>query len=187
MLRRMIGRTMTAKTELHAAESLQGAHRRPAPLSAELLIRRGRAEKPSRPIHAPLFLIGADEDSDLVLGDPQFPGSYAYIFQRGSQLTLRWLGEGPELTVNGQKFIDGKLVDGDRIRCGPYEFQLAVASGGGSKELRRSLQTIVGNADASEEAAREAAAHLISQVKQNLFGDQYVEETVPSQWRRATA
>ncbi|MCC9605279.1 FHA domain-containing protein [Blastopirellula sp. JC732] len=178
---------MTAKHELHAAESLQGAHRRPTRLSAELLIRRGRAEKPSRPINAPLFLIGSDADCDLVLGDPQFPGSYAYIFHRGSQLTFRWLGEGPELTVNGEAFSDGKLVNGDRIRCGPYEFQLAVTSGGGAKDKKRSLQQIIGHAQATEETAREAVENLISQVKRNLFGDHDVEEAIPSNWRRATA
>ncbi|UUO08138.1 FHA domain-containing protein [Blastopirellula sp. J2-11] len=178
---------MTAKYELHAAHALQGAHRRPARLQAELLIRRGRAEKPSRPITPPLFLIGSGNDCDLVLGDPQFPDSYAYIYHRGSQLTLRWFGEGPELTVNGEPFTDGKLADGDRVRCGPYEFQLAVTSGGGAKENRRTLQQIIGNAKATEETAREAVENLISQVKQNLFGDQFVEEVISSHWRRATA
>ncbi|WP_186767491.1 FHA domain-containing protein [Blastopirellula retiformator] len=183
----MIGRNMTAKHELHAAQSPQGAHRRPAPLSAELLIRRGRADRPSRPLDGPLFLIGSDAECDLVLGDPQFPGSYAYIFNRGSQLTLRWLGEGPELTVNGETFESGKLVDGDRIRCGPYEFQLAVTSGGGAKDNRGSLQQTIGNAQATEETAREAVKDLISQVKRNLFGGPNVTEETSSSWRRATA
>ncbi|MFI4877128.1 MAG: FHA domain-containing protein [Blastopirellula sp. JB062] len=178
---------MTATYEIHSANPLQGDHRRSAPLRAELHIRRGRAQKSSRLITAPLFLIGSGNDCDLVLGDPQFPEAYAYVYHRGSQLTLRWLDEGPELTVNGEHFTRGAVADGDRIRCGPYEFQVAVAGGGGAKEKQRSLQQIVGKSTATEESAREEVEMLLAEVKRNLFGDQFAEEDIPSHWRRASA
>jgi predicted component of type VI protein secretion system len=92
----------------------------------ELQVLRGRTRFKSRPVTAPVYLIGAAPDCDLVLGDPQFPEVYAYLRRTEEGVTLRRLENGPELTVNGQLVKRCSLSDGDRIRTGPYEFLVHV-------------------------------------------------------------
>lgn len=95
----------------------------------ELEILRGRSRNKRRVIEVPAYLIGSAHDCDLVLGDPQFPEVYAYLRQTERGLMLRQIGVGPELTVNGAPMTRGKLHDGDRIRTGPYEFQIHIETG----------------------------------------------------------
>ena len=92
------------------------------PDRAYLEITRGTAKRPMRSIREPVYLIGRSHDCDLVLGDAQFGDVHAYLFRNGDQLRLRWLGAGPEVTVNGQKASSTLLHDEDRIRTGPFEF-----------------------------------------------------------------
>ena len=75
-----------------------------------------------RPVRGPVFLIGRSHDCDLVLGDAQFGDVHAYLFREGERLRLRWLGGGPEVTVNGEYTASTILHDEDRIRTGPFEF-----------------------------------------------------------------
>src|SRR5262245_27388819 len=91
----------------------------------ELEITRGRARRRIRPIDGLAFLIGAAEDNDLVLADPQFPESHSYLLRSPLGLTLCWLGEGPEITVDAAPVLSTALVpDGARLRTGPYEFRV---------------------------------------------------------------
>jgi pSer/pThr/pTyr-binding forkhead associated (FHA) protein len=91
-----------------------------------LEIRRGKARNLVRDVSGPVYLIGRARDCDLVLGDEQFPEAYAYVFISDSAVTLRRLGEGPDLTVNGRVVRNVQLHDGDRIRTGPFEFHVRI-------------------------------------------------------------
>jgi hypothetical protein len=94
----------------------------------ELEITRGRARQRVRPIDGLAFLVGAADDNDLVLADPQFPDSHSYLLRSPLGLTLCWLGEGPEITVNGAPVLSTALVPADaRLRTGPYEFRIRLA------------------------------------------------------------
>jgi hypothetical protein len=99
--------------------------RRSALPRVELEISRGRAKQLVRPIDGLVYLIGAAEDNDLVLADPQFPDSHSYLLRSPLGLTLCWLGEGPEVTVDGVPTLGTSLVpDGSRLRTGPFEFRI---------------------------------------------------------------
>jgi hypothetical protein len=87
-----------------------------------LEIRRGRARNLVRHVTSAVYLIGSARDCDLVLGDAQFPQAFAYLFVNPSGVTIRRLGTGPVLTVNGQAIEATRVEDGDRIRTGPFEF-----------------------------------------------------------------
>lgn len=94
--------------------------------TVKLVIERGEARNRVREIKGPLFLIGANEDADLVLGDAQFAEYHAYICLRGNEVTLRHLGNAPEVTINGRIVRWGELCDGDRLRMGPYQFRISI-------------------------------------------------------------
>lgn len=100
--------------------------RRPAVLPrAELEIARGRARNVVRSIDGLAYLIGAADDNDLVLADEQFPDSHSYLLRSPLGLTLCWLGEGPEITIDGTPVLSAASVpDGARLRTGPYEFRI---------------------------------------------------------------
>jgi hypothetical protein len=89
-----------------------------------LEIRRGTARRRLRPVPGPVFLIGGSSQCDLVLADPQFPEMHAYLLVSDHGVTLRHLGLAPEITVNGRAVEAAELLDGDRLRTGPYEFRL---------------------------------------------------------------
>jgi hypothetical protein len=91
-----------------------------------LEIRRGSARRRLRPVPGPVFLIGASAECDLVLADPQFPETHAYLLVSDQGVSLRHLGIGPEITVNGRAVEAVELLDGDRLRTGPYEFRMHV-------------------------------------------------------------
>ena len=94
----------------------------------ELEIVRGRARNKRRPVAGKAYLIGAAEDCDLVLGDPQFPQVAAYVLRGPQGVSIRWLGVGPELTINGQVATESTVVaDQDLVRMGPYEFRFHIA------------------------------------------------------------
>lgn len=90
---------------------------------ASLFISRGMSTQRERLIESPMFMIGSGQECDLILGDEQFPELYAYILQGSDGFRVRSLATEPVLTVNGEDAFVAKLEDGDRIRCGPYEFR----------------------------------------------------------------
>jgi hypothetical protein len=110
------------RPQLATVETAEG-RRNPLVL---LEIRRGTARRRLRPVRGPVFLIGASAECDLVLADRQFPETHAYLLVSEEGVSLRHLGVGPEITVNGRSVEAAELLDGDRLRTGPYEFRLHV-------------------------------------------------------------
>lgn len=109
----------------HGPHGLSQPHRPAVLPRVELEITRGRARRRIRPIDGLAYLIGAADDNDLVLADPQFPDSHSYLLRSPLGLTLCWLGEGPEITVDAEPVLSTALVpDGARLRTGPYEFRV---------------------------------------------------------------
>lgn len=92
-----------------------------------LEIRRGRAKNCSRPISEPVFLVGSNDDCDMVLGDRQFPPIHFYVIRDGNRVVLRKIGLSPDVSINGEPTTSTALEDGDRIRTGPYEFIVRAA------------------------------------------------------------
>jgi len=105
-----------------------------------LEITRGRVRQRIRPVHAAVFLIGTDQDSDLVIGDAAFSGTYAYLLVQNGQVTVRRVGAGPELLVNGQRLDAGDVEAGDLLTFGPFELVLHIQpSPERSAELARAV------------------------------------------------
>ena len=113
---------MVRLLKIHSQSQHHQPHAATLPDRAYLEITRGTAKRPMRSVREPVYLIGRSHDCDLVLGDAQFGDVPAYLFPNGDQLSLRWLGDGPEVTVNGEKSMSTVLHDEDRIRTGPFEF-----------------------------------------------------------------
>ena len=98
-----------------------------------LEITRGRVQQRIRHVKSRVFLIGSANDCDLVLGDLQFPEAYAYLFVNGSEVTIRRLGAGPELAVNGERIESSELFRGDRVAFGPFEFEVRIDEPAGGR------------------------------------------------------
>lgn len=111
----------------HGSQSAGRPHVAPRLPSVSLEITRGRARNSIRQIEGLAYLIGSAEDNDLVLADSQFPDSHSYLLRSPLGLTLCWLGDGPEITVDAIPVLSSALVpDGARLRTGPYEFRVRV-------------------------------------------------------------
>jgi hypothetical protein len=106
--------------------SPSGLHGLPAQPRVSLEITRGRVKQRLRAVGSPVFLIGAANDCDLVLGDLSFPEAYAYLFVEGSEVTIRRLGTGPELIVAGESVETAELFHGDKLAFGPFELQVLI-------------------------------------------------------------
>jgi hypothetical protein len=99
----------------------------PPPGSAVWLeITRGRVRQPIRTVRGPVYLIGTASDCDLVLGDTAFPEAYAYLLVHDDNVTIRRVGDGPELLVNGEPFEMAELVAGDLLAFGSFELALQI-------------------------------------------------------------
>jgi pSer/pThr/pTyr-binding forkhead associated (FHA) protein len=109
-----------------ARQSQQGPHYLSQLPQVGLEIVRGKASRRIREVNPPVFLVGAAEDCDLVLGDLRFPEAYAYLYVTIRGVSVRHLGEGPELYVNGELTESALLADGDILELGAYEFQLHI-------------------------------------------------------------
>ena len=93
-----------------------------------LEIRKGRAKHLKRTVIEPVFVVGANRQCDMVLGDNQFGPIHFYILKRDGRTTIRKIGYQPEISVNGSTVDNSVDVeDGDRIRTGPFEFVVKAA------------------------------------------------------------
>ncbi len=93
-----------------------------------LEIKRGQAKHRRRIITEPVFLVGASDCCDMVLGDQQFPSIHFYMLYRHGRTIIRPTTSHPELTLNGRpQHRAVSVAPGDRIRTGPYEFVLKAA------------------------------------------------------------
>ena len=106
----------------HNSEDSLGQH----DVRVRLTIQKGRAKNLIRDVDGPVFTVGTDHTCDMVLGDPQFPDVHSYVCIRDKIVSLRHLGQGPTVTVNGREVRWGELRDGDRIRTGSYEFRVSI-------------------------------------------------------------
>ena len=92
-----------------------------------LEIRRGRARNRARTVCEPIFVVGGNNQCDMVLGDCQFGPIHFYLLNRDGRTTIRTVATEPAISVNGELTTSGALQDGDRIRTGPYEFVVKAA------------------------------------------------------------
>jgi hypothetical protein len=92
----------------------------------ELEIMRGRARNRIRRIDVPVYLIGSAADCDLVLADSGFPDVHTYLYVTKEGVSVRRLGEGPELAVDGQVMQASTIRNGQRLQLGSYEFTVHV-------------------------------------------------------------
>lgn len=107
-------------------------------IAVDLTIHRGRAQRLVRAVQGPVFTIGTAQTCDMVLGDVQFPDVHSYVCIRTGVVSMRYLGEGPAVTVNGREVRWGELRDGDRIRTGPFEFRIGIRYLASDKSTRAS-------------------------------------------------
>jgi hypothetical protein len=137
-----------------------------------LEIVRGRARNLVRLVNVPVFLIGSSSDSDLVLGDLQFPETYAYVFVRAEGVSIRYLGEGPALAVNGAPAAATELSDGDKLTFGTYEFLVRVQQpeqlGDGSSRRRSRLRTLRASETHIDDEGADEVFALLQQVRSRL-------------------
>jgi pSer/pThr/pTyr-binding forkhead associated (FHA) protein len=157
----------------------------------ELEILRGRARNKIRRVEVPVFLIGSAHDCDLVLADPAFPEVHTYLYVNSGGVSVRRLGGGPELAVDGREVQSSAIVDGQTLRIGTYEF--AVRINRPSKNDRHEDGTATGDT-ASQLTDREREGislvrallhdvHTVLRVESNL--KLYVEQDLP--WQAITA
>jgi len=101
-------------------------HRESPPPVVSLEITRGRVRQRKRNVAGAVFLIGGSPDCDLVVGEARFPQSYAYLFVKGGKITIRWLGDGPEMSVSQEIVETAELADGDTVAFGPFELRVSI-------------------------------------------------------------
>lgn len=123
--------------ELDPPQTLRGPHFRQGLPHVALEILRGSARHKLRQVRTPVFLIGAAADCDLVLGDPLFPAVHTYLYVRTDGVSLRYLGEGPDLCVNGRRIESTPVGHGDLLQLGSYEFRLHVHGSTGTDDDER--------------------------------------------------
>lgn len=92
----------------------------------QLEILRGRANRKVRRIDVPVYLIGSAPDCDLVLADTAFPEVHTYVYVTKQGVSVRRLGDGPELKVNGEAVQSATLNNGERVQLGSFEFTVRV-------------------------------------------------------------
>ena len=113
---------MNWKSRQTEPKILPGPHFRSSLPVVELEIVQGKARSLTRQVQGPVYLIGTAADCDLVLGDLQFPEVFAYLFLTERGVSVRRLGTGPVLTVNGRLVQSTPLFDGDVLSTGRYQF-----------------------------------------------------------------
>ena len=139
---------------------------------AWLEIRRGAARHRLRPISGPVYLIGRSEDCDLVLADSRFPDVHAYLLLDEERVLLRYLGHGPEITVDGRPVEAVELLHGDRLRTGPYEFRLHLGEGPGpsGKSAEREKRAATGRLRVASPPPLEIVRALLADVRARFAG-----------------
>lgn len=115
--------------------------------NVQLIVRRGETRRRVRPVRGPVFTMGTADECDLLLGDQQFAELHCYLCVRDGRVTLRQVSSAPLITVNGRELRWGELVDGDRIRTGPYEFQLQLCQSPMTDGVNRSDSDLANHND----------------------------------------
>lgn len=149
---------------------------------AELIVQNGRLKGTSRPLAAPLTLIGRAAGCEMRLNVEGVGALHCALAHGVDGICLRLLPGGGVTLVNGAPAVDGPLADGDVLTVGPFQFRLHVrgtyAAAAAARveaareELRRDLE-------AEKDALRIQAAAVVAQ--QVALG----EEETRLQQRRA--
>ncbi len=92
----------------------------------ELEIQRGRANNKIRRIDVPVFLIGSAHDCDLVLADRAIPEAHTYLYITSRGVSVRRIGEGPQLAIDGREVEQAAIHNGQTLQIGRYEFTLRI-------------------------------------------------------------
>jgi hypothetical protein len=93
----------------------------------ELEIVRGQAHRRRRPVMGPVFLLGSSSECDLVLSAAQFAEVYACLVVSPRGVTVRQVGTGPAILINGSPAADAMLRHGDAMIAGPFEFMIHIS------------------------------------------------------------
>ncbi len=71
--------------------------------------------------------IGSDQECDIRLADDCFPPIYAFLLLHPKGVVLRHLGQGPEISVDGQSTRRLLITSAAHIVAGPFSFLLQVS------------------------------------------------------------
>lgn len=132
-------------------QTLRGPHFQNRVPEVSLEINRGAAQHRVRRVKPPVYLIGAADDCDLVLGDPLFPAIHTYLYVTSTGVSVRHIGEGPALLVNDLRVETTRVADGDRLTLGGYEFILHiqdVPAGDDDEQTSKELAFATGDSEA---------------------------------------
>jgi len=142
------------------------------PYEVEIEILRGRAQNRHRVVAAPVYLIGAAADCDLVLADPRIPDVHTYLYVTPHGVSLRHLGFEPDLEIDGSTTEYAQLHDGQRFRLGQaYEFRIHIRSTSGRNDSKRILRLDTAHHRASApnaEFGHETVYALLAEVRTRL-------------------
>lgn len=159
----------------------------------ELEILRGRAKQKIRPVETPVFLIGSAHDCDLVLADPTFPEVHTYLYVNPGRVSVRRLGEGPDLLVDGRIVQSSPIVHGQRLSLAGYEFAVRISDPQRCPMPEEAeATTIVDAAPARSDYEQEGVCRvraLLADIRDALRLESnlklYVEQELP--WKAVTA
>lgn len=108
----------------HEPHKIGVRHFHPSLPGAAIEIISGRARHAVRHVGRTTYFIGSGQDCDLVLSDPRFAEVYAYLLVGNRGISIRHLGIGPDLLVNGRCVRRAMLCDGAEVVMGSYEFKI---------------------------------------------------------------
>lgn len=156
----------------HDRQNPDGPHFLAKPPKVQLEILCGRANFKMRSVDIPVYLIGTALDCDLVLGDRNFPEAHSYLIMGSEGLSLRYLGVGPEVLVNGQRIEAVELCDGDSIEMGDYEFIIHLHTSqqhphGGKPLQQESYEFEPGELSETDEL--DIVQHLLHDIRDAVF------------------
>ncbi len=99
-------------------------------------------EGPSILLDKPILLLGRHQECDIQLNSRKVSRRHCCIAQVNDYLVIRDLGSTNGICINGEKVLEGKLNNGDKLTIGNFHFQVkwtsncnkAVAEGNSSQE-----------------------------------------------------
>ncbi len=117
---------MQQSIQRHRSTLVPGPKHQDGLPSVTLEITRGRARNVFRQLTRTTYFIGAGEECDLMLNDPQFAEVHAYLVLSPCNVSIRHMGFDPPLKVNGRSVRRAILTDQAIISAGPYEFRVHI-------------------------------------------------------------
>ncbi len=133
----------------------------------ELEITSGHAWHKRRLVDGNVFLIGTSPECDLVLAADGLSEICAIVMARSDAVTIRAIGEKPQLEVNGQTVAQFRLNDGDELRIGPFGFRISIRLPPPDVRARHAVTALrwTDCGEAVDMAAMSAAARLRADIR----------------------